>query len=1094
MKSYTRGGGNNTVDTDASRMSAPGVSPVPNASQFSTPPPLSQSGLATAGSRRAGSPRRSTAVAATARINASALDRDPRSGLPLISFPADRRDALAHLGNDILLHYFEDCNRISSKGKPLRRIVLVTDQTLFVCEESGSLLRCVQVSKISQVNVATDNSNEIALVIPSEYDIILSFDRRSQRDDILTVLRAVHKRMVSTELNVWHVKDVRPNQYRMEKPPGFQLQRIPQRSRANLVKALESVDANDRERRSAIQRVQEQLDFEHKQETLDKQQEVSVVQSKLDEANLRLKLQLDEMEKLRQVYNKIQRRVEEIDTQYGTSAGTGQDLTIGKDMKIRELHEVVEMLTASVTKANEERLRLEKLQRSGDFDEKDLDFVESDIPRLRGRSLQHQGLIEVLQRQLMEKQRELGDLQSRQVDLQRLSLDLHKKEEQLKELEQSMTTSSTFKDPSTLYSSAAAQSTFDDLVRSPPPAARDSSFAGSPSGNEFSPNSRQFGSPAALLDEVAQNRKTSAGGDEVLLSRGALAAPKQLFSTDIPEFRVPPDERDFKEDPRTGLRFKDLEGPFVDRFPSLQGAIMYFFAVGTKENKRGQSQKRVLIVTDQVVYQCTTGGAINRTFEIKDIREFIRDREHQVALIVEGLHEYDLLMRFKDSADVCQELLDVIQRTSAYNKRNPPLVVKEIEKISPADLRLEKPPTWEYVDRRARPRKGLYRALQQLSKTSASERMRANAQQDELRRDLTSRIREELMPEVNIRREREYVKLRQQLVSSQQLLQEKQLEARNLLRQIQSHKCSVSGVVIQQQSQAAEFFESGSYWIPTDPVVMEAELEILHVQFNGNFIVTSHPNGFLNVWDVVSADLVRTLKINGHTARVTTFYFDAYQVLSGGHDSSLRLWHVMQPTPQFVVHNAHKGAVTGVQFDAAMAVSSGTDGVLHVWEFTPTSLKHSSSLRAHKGAIVGFKMERGFLASSEWGWTFIWDIAKGIVIRTLRDENGGIRCVDLSGNRLITGGTAGVISVWNTATGDCETLHGHADDVHCVALQGHFAVSSSADGSVRIWDTRHGGVDLGVFHDCFPQEIRSFYFKANRFVVGEGTTVKCWTR
>src|SRR5262249_37908349 len=123
------------------------------------------------------------------------LTTDPRSGLPLIDVPRDRQHAFAHLGSDILLHIFMDVERISSKGKPLRRVLFVTDQTLFVCEETGGVLRSVQVSKIMQVNVATDNSNAVALIVPSEYDIILRLDRRQQRDDMLVVLRAVFRRM-----------------------------------------------------------------------------------------------------------------------------------------------------------------------------------------------------------------------------------------------------------------------------------------------------------------------------------------------------------------------------------------------------------------------------------------------------------------------------------------------------------------------------------------------------------------------------------------------------------------------------------------------------------------------------------------------------------------------------------------------------------------------------------------------------------------------------------------------------------------------------------------------------------------------------------
>ena len=287
-------------------------------------------------SRMDGARRQNTAP----RKPTGPLTVDPRSGLPLIDITGDRKHALAHLGNDILLHILMDVDRISSRGNPVPRILFVTDQTLFICQEQGGVLRCVPVSKINQVNVATDNSNSIALTIPSEYDIIIRPHSRQQRDDLIVVLRAVYRRMVDTELNVRMVKDIKANQYRMDKPPGFLLQRIPQRTRAHLAKALETIEQQEQERLEATESVQAQLETVHRQELENKLSEAKSVRAKLDEANSRLNQQQQELERLRIAYGKCKKRVEEIEGQKGPNG----DLPGNKDEKIRELNEVVEAL------------------------------------------------------------------------------------------------------------------------------------------------------------------------------------------------------------------------------------------------------------------------------------------------------------------------------------------------------------------------------------------------------------------------------------------------------------------------------------------------------------------------------------------------------------------------------------------------------------------------------------------------------------------------------------------------------------------------------------------------------------------------------
>ena len=1044
-----------------------------------------------------GSPaRRRPQQQQTRRVVQSApLTSDPRSGLPLIEIPRDRQHAFAHLGLDILLHLFMDVDRMSSKSVPLRRVLLVTDQTLFVCEETGGILRCLQVSKIMQVNVATDNSNAISLVIPSEYDVILRFDHRQKRDDAILVLRAVYRRMTDTELNVQMVKDIRAAKYRMEKPANFQLQRIPQRTRQNLQQALDAIQQQELDRADAIEAVQSQLVVEHTGELKKKQSELQAVQAKLEEAQSRVRQQHEELDRLRVAYGKCRKRVDEIEGQY---TGPGGE-PVNKDGRIRELQEVVEALTASVSKAADERAAMMALSRQGDFEQRDLDAIDGrEPPRYRGRSLHQQGLVEVLQRQLLEKQQQLESLQSKQGDLQKLKLDVLRKEELLRETEALVPLARRDNDPTMLFANTKGASVDEMLAK------YNTTYSPPRPGERYTDPALNIG-PSLAVNPLELRRDED--GDT--FHTGVVPQAKITVAQDIPEFRLPADESAFTHDPRTGLKFIEVPPLFQDVFTNLQGAIIHFFGVGTKSNKRGREQKRVLVVNDQSIYQCNSSGNINRCIWITAVREIIYDPAGNVALLVDGANEYDLALRF-DKIDTAKALADVLMQICKFLKRKPPLKVTPLHdrNINFGDLKLEKPPQFDFKLHAIRPKAALFRALSELSRANAEDRLKLTQEADQQTLDVIQRLKEEMRPEINLRREREFAVLRQQLAILDGGLREKHLEVRNLKRQISEHRCTVDHVKIQQgggadhlggdEFNSTSHEASGMYWIPSEPVVMESDLEVLHLLFDANFVVTSHANGFINVWDIQAADLYRTLK-NGHTARVQAFCFEGTMLVSGGFDASLRRWNLTDGSCETVVAQAHRGAIHCLAMDHRYVISGGADAAINIYDAASLQPRRdkagqrSFTLAGHRGPVLSMSLYRNTLASAEWGWIFLWDVEKGIANKTFRDDYGGINSVALHGMTLVSGGTAGVLNVWNISTGESTPLEGHTDDVYRVQIQDNFAVSSSADCTIRMWNVSDMA-PLGIFHNSYPYEIKNFHFRANRFVVAEQRTIKVWTR
>ena len=1035
--------------------------------------------------------RLKSATQQEARRSTQPLTVDPRSGLPIIEFPNDRLRAFSHLGTDIVLHIFMDCDRISSKGSHLRRVVFVTDRSLFVCEDTGGVLRCVQVNKISLVNKANDSSNEVALVIPSEYDIILRLDRRQQMDQLISVLKAVHLRMMSKELLVQTVKEIRPSQYRMDKPPGFQLQNIPPRSREHLQKALEAIELQQEERNETILSVQRDLEQQHQQEVLNKKGEIKGVEEKLKEALERQRQQKEDMERLTAAFAKCKKRREEIDSQLGVS---GQ-APINKDVKIKELQEIVETLTASVQKASEERQRLEELRRGGDFEQREVDFLEADAPRLRGRSLHYQGLVEVMQRQIQDRENEIVELTSRQVSMQNRQLDLKRKEEQLRELEQ-------------LFPPAMLQSASGLAMLAGPSAAEmldgpnaDASYLQASADGGIGAANRGFGRAAAVGRHVDPSLNYSRGGgvggggggfglnDSRAIVNGS-GGNDSAADSKRPEIVATLAE--FTEDPRTRLKFAVLSEKLREKFPQLNDAVMFFFNEVTKVNKRGDEQRRFVAVTDRAVILFGSTGTAIRNIPIRTIERLEQDaQQHRVLIHPGGAHDYDMLLRMESQQEV-DTFCRVIKKCSDLWERERTSRLQLIQtQIQQNNCRLEKPHTYEVTrDCAIQKREVLFKILQDASHRFDSESQKKRQAHLNENREAEQRIRQDLMPEMALRHEREFHNLRKQLNTLDTLLREKQQEERLILAKIENHRCAI-GSLKPSSSFPEERDSQGQYWIPSDPVQIECRMEILHIQFYDDWVITSHPNGFINVWQISTADLYRTLKTNGHTARVQTFFYDGRTLISGGFDSSIRKWSLAEGLCTQFVHHAHEGPVTCLQFDPQRCVSSGGDSKIIVWD--TVTLKKKRTLTGHRSAVVCFKFEGNTLASADWGWVFVWDLDRGIVLKTLRDDNGGIMSLDLSGVTLLTGGTGGVLTVWNINTTESDQLDGHTDDIHCVQLQGNFAVSSASDGKILMWQVKEL-ISLGVFHECAPRECKRFHFKANRFVVGEDTVVKVWTR
>ena len=148
---------------------------------------------------------------------------------------------------------------------------------------------------------------------------------------------------------------------------------------------------------------------------------------------------------------------------------------------------------------------------------------------------------------------------------------------------------------------------------------------------------------------------------------------------------------------------------------------------------------------------------------------------------------------------------------------------------------------------------------------------------------------------------------------------------------------------------------------------------------------------------------------------------DGARVLSGSHDSTVKLWD----------------AATGRLMCTFEGNSNGVTSIA----FPPD------------GALVLFGDGDGNLK--------MCDAATGRVVRAFEEHSDSVLSVAFSrdGARMLSGDYGGRVKLWDVITGQLvHTFEGHLDVVWSVAFSpdGHRILSSSADTTVRIWDAATG--------------------------------------
>ena len=238
--------------------------------------------------------------------------------------------------------------------------------------------------------------------------------------------------------------------------------------------------------------------------------------------------------------------------------------------------------------------------------------------------------------------------------------------------------------------------------------------------------------------------------------------------------------------------------------------------------------------------------------------------------------------------------------------------------------------------------------------------------------------------------------------------------------------------------------------------------------------------GRVEIWDVETATLRRSLKSHHSFVHGVAFSPDGQRVASASSDGTSNVWDVNSGNKLFTL-TGHRGRVMCVAFspdgqliatggqgpfaERSSAVANDVGEVL-LWDATTGELRQRLSGHEQGVLALAFHPHGQILASGSRDRTIkLWDLVAASQLRTMFGHEGAVHAVAFSadGTRLASAGSDRSVRLWNPVDGSQRfVLRGHRSELNCVAFHPDGArlavggnVGPDGFGELKVWDVRH---------------------------------------
>lgn len=231
---------------------------------------------------------------------------------------------------------------------------------------------------------------------------------------------------------------------------------------------------------------------------------------------------------------------------------------------------------------------------------------------------------------------------------------------------------------------------------------------------------------------------------------------------------------------------------------------------------------------------------------------------------------------------------------------------------------------------------------------------------------------------------------------------------------------------------------------------------------DGAYVATACTDGTVQLWDVASAESIRSFK--GHEGGVWSAVFspDGRRLLTSGMDKRVILWDVETGTQIHAV-GGKSDPVLGPLFspDGKTILAIGS-GKLRRWDATNLKETPANVSLADRDLLYSISPDGKYLgARAKDGTAAIIETINGRTVSRLKGHASLTTDLEFSPDSrwALSGSTDGTAKLWDIRSGrDLRTFRGHAGETYDVAFSpdGKTIATGNTDNTVKLWDAEKG--------------------------------------
>jgi WD40 repeat protein len=280
---------------------------------------------------------------------------------------------------------------------------------------------------------------------------------------------------------------------------------------------------------------------------------------------------------------------------------------------------------------------------------------------------------------------------------------------------------------------------------------------------------------------------------------------------------------------------------------------------------------------------------------------------------------------------------------------------------------------------------------------------------------------------------------------------------------------------------------------------------VVSVRFtpDGKTLLSGGRDSSIRIWDVASGESKRTL--TNHTGSIYSIVFshDANLMASAATDTKIILWNpqTFEPVKTLEGHTAGIREMAFSPDDKTLA-SVGEDNTFRLWDVATGKLKVTRTEHEPKKVkSVAYTPDGTTIATVSHDKTARLWTSEGEPKQVLQGHNSGLESCDISpdGKLLMTSSDNGQLIFWELPSGkmikNYEFVHGWEIDSVGFTPDGKYAVSGSKDRTDKFWDPKTFAL-LHTINDV-PSRTESMCFSPDSKMMATGFggtdfTIRIW--